>query len=73
MRSIILLLMLFGCGSNLKSYKIVDRNKKIHDYNEEVSVLNTPSSFYCKIHYKWEKVRIGYTKDCVKNIVRKIK
>jgi len=58
----LLMLMFVGCSVSLPSYKIMDRDKYVHDYNKQIYSMNETFHLYCKSHYRWEKVRMVSTK-----------
>jgi|TARA_R100001594_G_scaffold73289_1_gene107844 flavorubredoxin len=62
--------LLVGCSYNIPSHKIMDRDKYTHDYNKEITILNTKQILYCKNHYRLETVKMINTKHGVIYIVK---
>jgi len=67
---IVLLILICSCTATQPSYKIMDRDKYVHDYNREITEYNRTVQMYCKSHYRWEKVKMINTKNGVEFRVR---
>jgi hypothetical protein len=70
---ILLLVICCSCSMNMQSYKIMDRERYVHDYNEPIYKLNKTIHLYCKSHRQWEKVRMLSTSQGTIFIVGKVK
>ena len=65
-----LIFILFSCSQTMPSHKIMDRDKYVHDYNQEIVIYSKEQKLYCKSHYRVEKVRMINTKNGVEFRVR---
>ena len=61
---ILLLYIFIGCGSNIPSYHLYDRENKLHMYNKKVSIYDEERLYYyCQKHFEWENIITIYSED----------
>ena len=52
--------------NNPQSYPLTDRDNKLHQYKEDVTVYHAgykDLTRYCQVHYKWEYINIINTRN----------